>query len=1130
MADNTGGPPSPFNPASNSISYNEMVRAQMVSQYTNYTPQPPKRTTWDEYNIAREPRYQYGVPGGQDQRRYQRQNELNASAYSAAAANVTMSSVGWAAGTGVAAAAGVAGWPAIAIGAGVAAIGAPWTAGVAYSMQRRKFMASMASDVEMYRDRAGFNSLSYNQATDLGRSIGSQMLSGGGYFNKEQQSRIHKIGLANDMLDARSPSVGINNIMKSGTIGQYKQNLNELTKTAEEAVKIMNTTIEGAMSVIKELKGQGLSTSQARQQIRQAAAYGKVSGMGTMNMMQVAQAGANMVQGTPWSGQTGAAMSVHHATSAALMAQASPGMQYAVQRAGGAAAAGTQLAAMQMNVLQSGIGTKMVAAAMNPDGSINSDKLRSIMSREHSGYTISSMANATGYAMGAGGRVMFPFAKQRALEGMSVIEKDMLSQRGFDAWRSGRGGNREQQAYAFAGTFTDDMRQQELFAKSLITNPQWQQMHAATSVQNAMMAPGNIMNAQSPWTQLASAAGRKFIDPTVNKIRAQSESLIDISNQAQRWIGNVNRTVGRGWNKIGNRLLSAATGLPVNTGYEPSYGGMGYETALAQTSGADANMTPQEMFAAQKYLNKYGVNNITRSTDTKGTLNIGKNALNYVMANTDAYKTVASHITRAMAVGTVGAAEDVFRSEAVSKILKTDGRIPTITQNGIEVQDPRGALNILANTMNHSVKEGQKYDEKISKFQTYLTGLRKTEAGSKIADHMESRAAYYANAGMGKGVVDANQSGLPTVVTDAINATILSGNAAATNINVLMGSAAQDSAILSASNMRAKLFGGEYTYKKGPTPVFGVDDNRISKTMTLSGQYSQFLKTNTQYFTQDTFVSQGKRYRTSATDKMAVIKDLTAAGMSTEAREQYFRMVESKEFGDFASAEEKALGIRGLRKAQAQANAWVNMLGEVKGIDASSGKGFLMSAILGGEASGTLSAYRGLGKAAGSKLLTGMSFRSQGAITAAKNLENGTFGARDATALQTELQTQGRNVEAQSYQNRAVEIARDSTSLLSLMDKAATGKTLDQSDLDSLKSIGVDTTATEGNATGWTAKDSMKADIKSKGAAKMAELANQSTIESGGMMAQLFAAMSGKGTSATVSPPIMNYWNNRWTL
>jgi len=50
-------------------------------------------------------------------------------------------------------------------------------------------------------------------------------------------------------------------------------------------------------------------------------------------------------------------------------------------------------------------------------------------------YEITSEPAATGYAMGPGGRAAFDLTRQKALESMSDMDRQMLTQQAFNAWR-----------------------------------------------------------------------------------------------------------------------------------------------------------------------------------------------------------------------------------------------------------------------------------------------------------------------------------------------------------------------------------------------------------------------------------------------------------------------------------------------------------------------------------------------------------------------------------------------------------------------------------------------------------------------------------------------------------------------
>ncbi|RLE69901.1 MAG: hypothetical protein DRJ45_05950, partial [Thermoprotei archaeon] len=153
----------PFAAFDNRIRYNDMIRQQMISQYQQGTVQPASMTLAMQRHVAMDPRFQYGVPGGQDPRHYQRQAELRRMGVGAAIAKTAMDIGAWEAGAGIAGMAGmgVLGGIAFPVALSAAALYMPMR-GINNAIQRQQFMHSMAADIEQYRDQLGFRGgLSY---------------------------------------------------------------------------------------------------------------------------------------------------------------------------------------------------------------------------------------------------------------------------------------------------------------------------------------------------------------------------------------------------------------------------------------------------------------------------------------------------------------------------------------------------------------------------------------------------------------------------------------------------------------------------------------------------------------------------------------------------------------------------------------------------------------------------------------------------------------------------------------------------------------------------------------------------------------------------------------------------------
>lgn len=503
----------PFAAFDNRIRYNDMIRQQMITQYQQNVVRPVSMTLGQQRRVATDPRYQYGVPGGQDPRFYQRQAELNRMGYAGAVAKAAAGIAGWQAGYAIGGTLGQTLIPIPGIGFATGMAGT-WLAGkivgggINNAIARQQFMQSMSADIETYRDQLGFNNLSYQQASTLGRNLTRTMFRGG-FFGPQEQQRIHKIALSNRMISARGGG-------DPGSLRQYERNFTELKETTQEVVQLLQTTIEGGMSVIKELQQTGFPTMRAvRQQIRQAKAFGGITGLGAQNVMQIGAAGARAVQGTPWEAGVGASMYQRGAATAAYLGQMGPAQAYAVRRAGGVAAAGGALARFQMNVLQSGMGTKAAAYMMKPDGTIDEDRLQRMLAGGATGYQITQGAAQRGYAMGISGRVQFGRFKEDLFNQLTDVQRIGVTQNLFEAWRGGRAGNLEAQAWVFAGQYATDPREQRVIWQSLMQPKGYDVQYAAGAAQEAgLRAPARRGVRWGPTARFAGAVGQAIAGGT----------------------------------------------------------------------------------------------------------------------------------------------------------------------------------------------------------------------------------------------------------------------------------------------------------------------------------------------------------------------------------------------------------------------------------------------------------------------------------------------------------------------------------------------------------------------------------------------------------------------------------------
>jgi hypothetical protein len=543
----------PFAALDNTIRYNDMIKNQIISQYQQNTVNPASMSMQQQRMVATDPKYQYGVEGGQDSRTYQRNAELAKMSYSSMAANAIlgMATYGIASPFGAMAstflkttalryvpfAPTILGGMALPMAAAAALAYIPGRA-INQAVERQRFIHSTASDIEQYRGGLGFNSpLGMDSATNLAESL-QRTMSQGGFFNTEQQSRIHKIGLSNNMISSRGGKAG-------GTIQQYEKNFIELRDTTAEVVKLLKTTIEGGMSVMKELQQSGFSVGAIKGQIRQAKAFGNLTGLGTQNMLQIGAAGAASVQGTPWSSTVGASMYQSGAAQAATIANANRSGAYAVQRVGGTAAAGAMIATAQMNVLSSGLGTRGVAYAMNTNGTIDNTRMARLLSGKASAYEIESGASQRGYGMGISGRALFERNKEDFLNNLSDMGRVQMTQQLFQKWGTQRYGTEEAKAWVFAGKYTNDIREQRLLSESLLRPKGFDRIMA----ENEAVAAG--LQSRTRGTTFAAVFSKAF-EPLTSGVKAFGERTLYESQRVAAGIGGVFALPGQAFNYARN--------------------------------------------------------------------------------------------------------------------------------------------------------------------------------------------------------------------------------------------------------------------------------------------------------------------------------------------------------------------------------------------------------------------------------------------------------------------------------------------------------------------------------------------------------------------------------------------------
>jgi len=434
--------------------FQDMMRYQMISQYQQNLTNPQSRMAQYQSNkVMGSENFQYGVgPNQPDNRFFRRQAEMSRFAFSSAVAGTTLTQGAFSLGSAGLEAVGVSGGLVGGFLAPMALSAAPVyfiNKGIQNTLARQRVMQSMAADIEQYRDNIGMSNMGYGTATQLGRNLMSSAFQRNQFFNPNQQMDVLKTALSNDMLTSKGRG------MASGDMQTFQRNFKELLETTEMVVKTLKTTKEGGLAVIKEMQQQGFGTmGQIQAGIINASAYNRITGLGTQNMLQIGAAGANAVQGTPWSAAAGASMYQTGAAFAGALARGGEAASRTIQMAGGVAQAGSTIAQAQMAALQSGIGSRVVAYAMDEKGKIDTKKLDQLLGGQLTGYQINMGAAATANKFHtAGTMALFERRKGEFLNSLATSNPEYiprLFQAEFAAWGANRRGGPEEQTQAFA--------------------------------------------------------------------------------------------------------------------------------------------------------------------------------------------------------------------------------------------------------------------------------------------------------------------------------------------------------------------------------------------------------------------------------------------------------------------------------------------------------------------------------------------------------------------------------------------------------------------------------------------------------------------------------------------------------
>jgi hypothetical protein len=365
------------------------------------------------------------------------------------------------------------------------------------AMDRNRMATDIATDVQDYSKRwtqgVGF---SRHDMTRLGQDMMQSMTKPGQFFKADDQLKINKMGLASGLL-------------RGNDVQEYKKNFEQLKKDAKDIMMTLQTTVEGGMSFMSEMRGLGVrGGGQMRQQASSAFAMGGLSGIGTSNMMQLGAAGARNAQGTGWSAQGASNMYMSMGTQLTLGAQGNQQVANSITGLGGLANATAVVANMQMNFARSGMGLRGITAIMDHESrAVDPIQLNRLLTGKMSAGEM--LGRSSSYGSNTLRRANAQYDAADAWNQMNSKQQIGVAQVEYAMWAQSRGGVNRSTANAYASQFGNSYEGIKLYGGMLFGNNNSLAMESAerySATQLQLSQLGEYKSAAGLWVNKVNNA------------------------------------------------------------------------------------------------------------------------------------------------------------------------------------------------------------------------------------------------------------------------------------------------------------------------------------------------------------------------------------------------------------------------------------------------------------------------------------------------------------------------------------------------------------------------------------------------------------------------------------------------